>query len=121
MYILLGNLAGLPSQKLGRNEYFLLIIIHSKHSKSKTSQDRFAAQLKAEYRDLMDTSIQATFSIQVLLCLLAAEIALACRTQDARVFRKVRGTSSRLFKWREILSLDLRKRLLAIVEDHDLA
>ena len=42
MYILLRNLSGLATQKLGRNEDFLLIVIHSKYSKSKTSKDWFA-------------------------------------------------------------------------------
>ena len=120
MHILLGDLAGLSTQELRRYEYLLLVVIHSKHSKSKTGQDRFAAQLKTEYRNLMDTSIQTAFSIQIFLCLLAAEIALARPTQDARVFGKVRGISSWLFKRREILSLDLWKGLLTVIKDHDL-
>lgn len=120
MHILLGDLAGLSTQELRRYEYLLLVVIHSKHSKSKTGQDGFAAQLKTEYRNLMDTGVQTAFSIQIFLCLLAAEIALARPTQNTRVFGKVRGISSRLFKRREILSLDLWKGLLTVIEDHDL-
>ena len=120
VHILLGDLAGLSTQELRRYEYLLLVVIHSKHSKSKTGQDRFAAQLKTEYRNLMNTGIQTAFSIQIFLCLLAAEIALARPTQYAGVFGKVRGISSWLLKRREILRLYLRKRLLAIIKDHDL-
>jgi len=128
MHILLRDLAGLSTQELRRYEYLLLVVIHSKHSKSKTGQDRFAAQLKTEYRNLMDTGIQTAFSIQIFLCLLAAEIALARPTQDTRVFGKVRGISIwisswlllLLFKRREILSLDLWKGLLTVIKDHDL-
>ena len=120
MHILLGDLAGLSTQELRRYEHLLLVVIHSKHSKSKTGQDRFAAQLKTEYRNLMDTGIQTAFSIQIFLCLLAAEIALARPAQNTGVFGKVRGISSWLFKRREILSLDLRKGLLTIIKDHDL-